>query len=118
MVEETLKLFTGEIEQVPPAFSACRIEGKHAYNLARRGKEVKLAPKTLVIDELTLLEYNLPDIRVRVVCSKGTYIRALARDVGKALNSGAHLAQLVRTRIGEVTLEQCLDVERFIVNIS
>jgi tRNA pseudouridine55 synthase len=111
MVEEVLKTFVGEIEQIPPVFSACRVDGKHAYELARKGKEVELKPKLLHIDEIELLECNLPEIKIRVVCSKGTYIRALARDIGKALNSGAHLRELVRTRIGKITVEQCLEVE-------
>lgn len=109
LVEETLQRFKGEIQQVPPAFSACMVNGKRAYDLARKGKEVDLKPKLLVIDEIELLQCNLPDIRVRVVCSKGTYIRALARDIGVALNSGAHLTALQRTRVGNVHLEDCLD---------
>ena len=85
------------------------VNGKRAYDLARKGKEVDLKPKLLVIDEIELLECRLPDIRVRVVCSKGTYIRALARDIGQALHSGAHLTALQRTRVGDVRLEDCLD---------
>ncbi|KAA6311323.1 hypothetical protein EZS27_037527, partial [termite gut metagenome] len=100
-------------EQIPPVFSACKIDGARAYDLARKGKEVELKSKSLVIDEIELLECNLPEIRMRVVCSKGTYIRALARDIGEALNSGAHLTELIRTRIGEATLKQCLDTEDF-----
>ena len=110
LVEETLKTFIGEIQQVPPAFSACMVNGKRAYDLARKGEEVELKPKLLVIDEIELLECNLPEIKVRVVCSKGTYIRALARDIGEALNSGAHLTALERTRVGDVRLEDCLDL--------
>ena len=113
LVEETLKKFIGSIEQIPPAFSACMVDGKRAYDLARKGKEVNLKPKTLVIDEIELLECNLPEIKIRVVCSKGTYIRALARDIGEALESGAHLTGLVRTRVGEVKLEDCMQVEGF-----
>ena len=113
LVEETLKRFVGSIEQIPPVFSACKVDGKRAYDLARKGEEVELKPKTLVIDEIELLECNLPQIRIRVVCSKGTYIRALARDIGEALNSGAHLTGLIRTRVGEVKLEDCLSVESF-----
>ncbi|MGN0048051.1 MAG: tRNA pseudouridine(55) synthase TruB [Bacteroides sp.] len=111
LVEETLKRFVGQIEQVPPAFSACMVNGKRAYDLARRGEEVELKPKLLVIDEIELLECHLdiPEIKVRVVCSKGTYIRALARDIGLALQSGAHLTALVRTRVGDIRLEECLD---------
>ncbi len=113
LVEEVLKRFLGRIEQIPPAFSACMVNGKRAYDLARKGEEVELKPKVLVIDEIELLECNLPEIKIRVVCSKGTYIRALARDIGEALDSGAHLTALVRTRVGEVRLEDCLTVETF-----
>ena len=113
LVEETLKKFVGTIEQIPPAFSACMVDGKRAYDLARKGEEVKLKPKTLVIDEIELLECNLPVVKIRVVCSKGTYIRALARDIGEALQSGAHLTALVRTRVGEAKLENCLKVDDF-----
>lgn len=113
LVEETLQRFVGQIEQIPPVFSACKVEGKRAYDLARKGEDVELKAKTLVIDEIELLECRLPEIKIRVVCSKGTYIRALARDIGQALNSGAHLTGLVRTRVGEVKLEHCLQVEHF-----
>lgn len=113
MVEETLKKFTETIEQIPPAFSACKVDGKRAYDLARKGDNVELKPKTLVIDEIELLECNLPVIKIRVVCSKGTYIRALARDIGEALQSGAHLTGLIRTRVGEVRLEDCMQVDQF-----
>jgi tRNA pseudouridine55 synthase len=108
-VEEVLHRFVGEIEQIPPAFSACMVNGKRAYDLARAGKEVELKAKTLVIDEIELLECDLPDIRIRVVCSKGTYIRALARDIGEALQSGAHLTALRRTRVGDVEVDTCLN---------
>lgn len=109
MVEEVLQQFKGTIEQIPPAFSACKVDGKRAYDLARKGDEVELKPKTLVIDEIELLECNLPEIKIRVVCSKGTYIRALARDIGQALGSGAHLTALERTRVGNVRVEDCLN---------
>ena len=113
LVEDTLKNFVGTIEQIPPAFSACKVDGKRAYDLARKGNEVELKPKTLVIDEIELLECDLPVIKIRVVCSKGTYIRALARDIGEALGSGAHLIGLIRTRVGKVKLEDCMQVENF-----
>lgn len=114
LVEKTLKGFIGTIEQVPPAFSACMVDGKRAYELARKGEEVELKAKTLTIDEIELLEYNMPEIKVRVVCSKGTYIRALARDIGQALKSGAHLTALERTRVGDVRLEDCMLPDQFI----
>ncbi len=114
-IEEALELFLGEIQQIPPAFSACKVDGARAYDLARKGQEVELKPKLLAIDEIELLVCDLEkmEIKIRVVCSKGTYIRALARDIGEALHSGAHLTGLVRTRVGEVRLEDCLDPERF-----
>ena len=111
LVEEVLKQFIGTIEQVPPVFSACKIEGKRAYELARNCEEVPLKAKTLVIVEIELLAYELPVVKIRVVCSKGTYIRALARDIGVALHSGAHLIALERTRVGDVTLDQCMNPE-------
>lgn len=117
LVEAKLKDFIGEIEQVPPTYSACKVDGKRAYEFAREGQDVELKPKLLLIDEIELLDYSFPEIRVRVVCSKGTYIRALARDIGVALGSGAHLTALERTRIGEVTLDQCIEgsqIEEFV----
>jgi tRNA pseudouridine55 synthase len=89
------------------------VDGKRAYELARKGEEVQLKAKTLVIDEIELVECNLPDIVIRVVCSKGTYIRALARDIGEALQSGAHLTGLERTRVGESSLDSCMGIEEF-----
>lgn len=113
LVEKTLKQFIGEIKQIPPAYSACKVNGKRAYKLARDGEEVKLKPKLLVIDEIELVAYDMPSITIRVVCSKGTYIRALARDIGVALSSGAHLTALERTRVGNVEIDQCLDPTLF-----
>lgn len=110
LVEETLKKFTGAIEQVPPAFSACKVDGQRAYKMARRGEEVVIRPKLLVIDEIELMEFSPESITVRVVCSKGTYIRALARDIGAALGSGGHLTALRRTRVGNVSIADCLTV--------
>ncbi len=111
LVEEALSHFTGEIMQIPPRFSAVKVDGKRAYELARKNEDIELKPKLLVIDSIELVACNLPDITIRVVCSKGTYIRALARDIGEALQSGAHLTALTRTRVGEVTLADCLTME-------
>ncbi|MCQ2129487.1 MAG: tRNA pseudouridine(55) synthase TruB [Bacteroidaceae bacterium] len=115
LVEETLKKFVGTIEQVPPEFSACKVGGKPAYKLARKGKEVELKAKTLVIDEIELTDFDKEKMQmsIRVVCSKGTYIRALARDIGQALNSGAYLTALCRTRIGNVRIDDCLTFDNF-----
>ena len=114
MVEEVLSRFVGTIEQVPPTFSAIKVGGVRAYDMARKGRDVELKPKTLVIDEIELIDCSLPDsITIRVVCSKGTYIRALARDIGEALQSGAHLTALCRTRVGNVTLNDCIALDDF-----
>ncbi|MBR1498681.1 MAG: tRNA pseudouridine(55) synthase TruB [Bacteroidaceae bacterium] len=115
LLREALGRFLGRIEQVPPAFSACKIDGKRAYDLARRGKEVELKPKVLVIDTIELLSFDPEAMQatIRVVCSKGTYIRALARDIGQALGSGAHLIALRRTRVGDIRVEDCMKVEDF-----
>lgn len=115
LIDETLKHFVGTIQQTPPEFSACKIDGKPAYKLARKGREVELKPKTLVIDELEVIGFDAEKMQlsIRVVCSKGTYIRALARDIGEALSSGAYLISLCRTRIGDVRLEDCLTLDEF-----
>ncbi|MCM1347770.1 MAG: tRNA pseudouridine(55) synthase TruB [Firmicutes bacterium] len=112
LVEQTLSRFTGRIEQIPPSFSACKVDGKRAYEMARKGKEVELKPKTLVIDEIELLEFSPESITIRVVCSKGTYIRALARDIGQALDSGGHLTALRRTRVGDSLISECISVDQ------
>lgn len=103
--------FVGSIEQVPPSYSACKINGKRAYKIARTGNEVELKAKTLVINEIELLEFEGRRLAIRVVCGKGTYIRALARDIGLALGSGAHLTGLRRTRVGDVLVQECLSVD-------
>ena len=111
-VETVLRQFVGSIQQVPPVYSACKIDGRRAYDFARKGEVVELKAKELVIDEIELLEYQSDILKIRVVCSKGTYIRALARDIGQALDSGAHLIGLVRTRVGDIRLEDCLQVDQ------
>ena len=115
LVDEALSRFRGDIWQQPPAFSACKVGGKRAYDLARRGEQVDIKPRLLRIDELELVDSRLPDeITLRVVCSKGTYIRALARDIGLALDSGAHLTALRRTRVGNYKIEDCFPaIDRF-----
>lgn len=143
LVEQTLQQFVGTIEQVPPAFSAVKIDGKPAYKMARKGDEPEIKSKTLVIDEIELLSYDMesktaskpmpirikhadreeaikaadmtsqPTITIRIVCSKGTYIRALARDIGQALHSGAYLTALTRTKVGQYTIQQACDIDTF-----
>lgn len=118
LVEATLEKFRGKIMQVPPIFSAVKIDGKRAYKYARKGAEVELKAKPLEITTLELLEYNdgktgneFPSITLRIVCSKGTYIRALARDIGEALGSGAHLTALRRNRVGQMGEEDALTID-------
>ena len=142
LVEEKLKAFVGRIEQIPPTFSAVKVDGKRAFKYARKGEDIELKPKILVIDELEILHFgelstvdsqpsndndprerikyqsdNLQgshlSLTIRVVCSKGTYIRALACDIGQALGSGGYLTGLIRTRIGNYTLQDCMDIEQF-----
>lgn len=121
-VREVLKKFRGRIEQIPPAFSAVKIDGKRAYNMARKGQTPELKAKILVIDEIELTDFGESGegrkrAVVRVVCSKGTYIRALARDIGEALGSGAHLTALRRTRVGDVTEKDCMSVDEAVETI-
>ena len=122
MIDRVLQeQFTGSIEQVPPAFSACKVDGKPAYKLARKGQDVEIRSKTLVIDEIEVLNCGLPDeptLQLRVVCSKGTYIRALARDIGEALSSGAHLTGLRRTRVGDVAIADCLTLDQLVEKLD
>lgn len=112
LVEGALERFKGRIEQVPPAFSACKVDGKRAYSMARKGHDVELKPKVLIIDDIELLDFSTEQITIRVVCSKGTYIRALARDIGQALDSGGHLTALRRTRVGDIRETDCLTIDR------
>ncbi len=116
LIDKTIPLFQGEQWQVPPMFSAVQINGKRAYQLARKGESVELKPKLLVIDEIEVLAFDeaTMQLTIRVVCSKGTYIRALARDIGQKLNSGAHLIALRRTRVGETKVEDCYTIEQFL----
>lgn len=111
-VEKVLRNFHGPISQIPPSFSACKVNGVRAYQMARQGEDVDLKPKLLVIDEIELLEYAPTSITIRVVCSKGTYIRALARDIGIALHSGAHLTALRRTQVGDITIDMCIPPDK------
>jgi tRNA pseudouridine55 synthase len=118
LVQQIIPQFVGEIWQVPPVYSAVKVDGKRAYDYAREGKEVELKSKLLVIDEIEILHFSLPVLKIRVVCSKGTYIRALARDIGLALNSGAHLIALERTRIGDIRLSDCSEISDLTTHIE
>ena len=114
-IEEVLAQFEGDIEQVPPTFSACKIGGQRAYDLRRKGKDVELKPKQIRIDEIELTAFDPEKMQmsIRVACGKGTYIRALARDIGRALNSGAYLTELCRTRSGDYRVENCIELKQF-----
>lgn len=115
LIEGVLPGFIGEIQQVPPEYSACKVGGKRAYKLKRKGQDVELKAKTLLIDEIELTSFDRERMQmsIRVVCGKGTYIRALARDIGLALGSGAFLTALCRTRLGDVRVEDCLTLDAF-----
>jgi len=114
LFRETLKKFIGTIEQVPPEFSAIKIEGKRAYEYARKGVAVEIKSKILVIKEIDVLKFAHNEVVLRIVCSKGTYIRALARDIGEAVNSGAYLVGLRRTRVGDIHVEEALSIAGFL----
>ena len=114
-IRQVLAGFIGEIQQVPPQYSAVKIGGKRAYELKRKGNEVALASKPVRIDEIELTAYDAASKQatIRVVCGKGTYIRSLARDIGEALQSGAYLTSLCRTRVGSVRIEECISIDDF-----
>ncbi len=113
LVRETLLKFLGHSEQLAPAFSAKKVNGQRAYKKARKGIHVEIAPSKIQIKELEILDFQMPNLVVRILCSKGTYIRALARDIGEALQSGAHMIALQRTKIGEFTINESISIEDF-----
>jgi len=118
LLQEVSKKFIGNIEQMPPVYSAIKIDGKVAYAQARKGKEIELKPRPVVIKQFELTRIELPEVDFRVVCSKGTYIRSLAYDFGKALNSGAYLKGLCRIKIGEFDLKNAMTIEDCVNMIS
>ena len=115
LIRSVLSDFVGDIEQVPPSYSACKIGGERAYKLKRKGEEVTLKAKTVRIDEIELTHFDPETMQmsIRVSCGKGTYIRSLARDIGRALQSGAYLTALCRTRLGDVRIEDCVTIDNF-----
>lgn len=117
LIHNTTQQFIGTIEQLPPIFSAIKKDGKRLYEFARAGETVEIKSRQVVIKEFEIIAINDLNLEFRVVCSKGTYIRSLAHDFGKALNSGAHLSELRRTRIGEFSAENALTPEAFIENL-
>jgi tRNA pseudouridine55 synthase len=115
LVENTLKNFIGKQEQIPPVYSAKRVDGQRAYKKARKGVSVEMKPSVIEIYHIDLLDFILPEICIKISCSKGTYIRSLANDIGTALNSGAYLSKLRRTKIGDFNIEEAMKVEDFIL---
>ena len=113
LIQETTTGFIGEVEQVPPVFSALKKDGKRLYEYAREGKEVEIKKRQVTISDFEITQINLPEIEFRVVCSKGTYIRSLAHDFGKALQSGGHLSTLRRTKIGDYNVDIATDPNDF-----
>lgn len=118
LLAETTKQFIGEIQQKPPIFSAIKKDGKRLYELARKGETTEIKARTVTISEFEITKIDLPKVDFRVVCSKGTYIRSLAFDFGKALNSGAHLSALRRTKIGNFSVENAVSIDDFIKNLE
>lgn len=118
LLKETAKQFLGDIQQKPPIFSAIKKDGKRLYELARKGETTEIASRQVTISEFEITNINLPQVDFRVVCSKGTYIRSLAYDFGKTLNSGAHLSALRRTKIGDYAVDDATSIEDFIKNLE
>ena len=114
-VEAVLSQFVGDVEQIPPVYSAVCVNGKRAYQLSRKGRDFEIKAKTVHIEEIELLHFDeeMMQMSIRVVCGKGTYIRSLARDIGEALDSAAYLTSLCRTRVGDIHLSQCITLEQF-----
>ncbi|GET30616.1 tRNA pseudouridine(55) synthase TruB [Prolixibacter sp. SD074] len=118
LFRETVQKFIGTIAQVPPEYSAVKVEGQRAYELARKGQTVELKPKILVVKEIDVLQFAMPEAKLRIVCGKGTYIRALARDIGQALNCGAYLTGLQRTRVGDFKLGNAKQIDEFLESLK
>jgi tRNA pseudouridine55 synthase len=118
LLHKTTKVFIGDIQQKPPIFSAIKKDGKRLYELARKGETTEIKSRTITISEFEITKIDLPNVEFRVVCSKGTYIRSLAYDFGKALNSGAHLSELRRTKIGDYSVNNAQSIEGFIKNLE
>ncbi len=115
LIETALQQFIGDIEQVPPTYSAVKVNGQRAFDYRRNGEDIVLKPKNVRIDEIEITHFDADrmQLTLRVVCGKGTYIRALARDLGRAINSGAYLVALRRTRIGNIKVEECINYDHF-----
>lgn len=118
LIKDTILQFIGEIDQVPPIFSAIQVDGKRAYDSARKGKDIQLDSRKVTIHEFEITQINLPEIEFRIKCSKGTYIRSIANDFGKAMITGSHLSALRRTKIGEFSVENAMSLEDFLQQIN
>jgi tRNA pseudouridine55 synthase len=118
MVEQVVSTFLGEQEQVPPVFSAKKVDGKRAYDSARKGIDLELKPNKIVFYSIEIINYEFPCVTIKMVCSKGTYIRSFARDLGLALNSGGYLIDLRRTKIGDLSVENAMDIQEFEKNLN
>lgn len=118
IVKSAIKSFQGESNQVPPVYSAVKVKGRRAFDYARKGEDLKLQPKKIVIHEIEIEKIDLPHVTIRVVCGKGTYIRALARDIGEKLNCGAYLTELRRTRTGKYSVKDAVTIDWFLKNID
>jgi tRNA pseudouridine55 synthase len=118
LIHLTTKQFIGEIDQVPPIFSAIQVDGKRAYDSARKGKSLELNSRKVTVHEFDITRINLPEIDFRIKCSKGTYIRSIANDFGKAMKTGSHLSALRRTKIGEFSVENAMSLDDFLQQIN
>ncbi|MDD4145242.1 MAG: tRNA pseudouridine(55) synthase TruB [Prolixibacteraceae bacterium] len=117
-IEETLHKFVGETDQVPPLYSAVKVKGERAFDYARRGENLNLSPRKVVIDKIDVKSTDLPFVTIKVICSKGTYIRSLARDIGTELGCGAYITELRRTKIGDYSVEEAMTIDIFLKNIK
>jgi tRNA pseudouridine55 synthase len=113
LIKETLNKFIGEIQQVPPVFSAIKVNGKRAFHYARNGEELKIKARTVQIYDIEIIHFENPELKIKIICGKGTYIRSLARDIGESLNNGAYLTQLRRTKIGEYDVKEAWGITEF-----
>lgn len=118
LINEKLKLFIGETDQIPPVFSAIKVNGKRAFDYAREGHDLELKARKIWIGAIEILDFNMPELCIKITCGKGTYVRSLARDIGESLGSGAYLTALRRTRVGDNKTENAFSIEEFEKNIE
>jgi tRNA pseudouridine55 synthase len=113
LIKETLNKFIGEIQQVPPVFSAIKVNGKRAFHYARNGEDLKMKARAVQINNIEIIHFENPELKIKINCGKGTYVRSLARDIGESLNNGAYLTQLRRTKIGEYDVKKAWGITEF-----